>query len=594
MRRGLFASPAWREAKRLVHTVRVRLAIGALLVAVNRASGFVFPVSIKFLVDGVVGGGDAPLLGVLVAASFGAMMAQSVSSLVSGYLFEATATRVIADVRRTLQRRLIHLPVRFFDARRTGVLTANVMSDVESVRFLVAGDLVNLVMTVVTGAIAVVVICYLNWRLTLALVVVTLAIGVGLAFLSRRLRRLANERKDRAAELSARLVESIGGVRTVKAYAAERREIRAFEGATDRLVRKSLQMTWEGTLAATATTLIFGGLWTVLLLVAGQSILRGEMTLGDLFMYLFLAGYAAAPVWSVLAAVPQASELLASLDRIADLQAADEAEELDAGEGLGDLAGEIVFEGVSFEYAPGVRALEDVSFRAPAGTTTALVGPSGSGKSTLVGLILAFYRPTSGRVLVDRRDLASARLRDYRRQLGVVLQDNFLFAGTIAENIAYARSDATPDDVREAGRLAHCREFVRALERGYETRIGERGVTLSGGQRQRIAIARAILANPRILILDEATSSLDSESEALINDGIRTLSAGRTTFVIAHRLSTVRDADQILVLDGGRIVERGTHDELLALGGLYRRLCERQFAGTDARAAPSPPADVAE
>ena len=314
------------------------------------------------------------------------------------------------------------------------------------------------------------------------------------------------------------------------------------------------------------------------MIVGGRAILAGSMTLGDLVMYVFFVGLMVAPLVQIASIGTQLSEAFAGLDRIREIRNMPTEDAEDARrEPAGDLEGEVVFEGVDFEYEAGTPVLKELSFRAPAGTTTALVGPSGAGKSTLISLVMAFARPKRGRVLVDGRDLATLRLRDYRRQLGVVMQDNILFDGTIRENIAFARPDASEEEIVAAARIAHCDEFIERFEDGYDTVVGERGVKLSGGQRQRVAIARAVLADPRILILDEATSSLDSESEALIRDGLRSLRRGRTTFVIAHRLSTIQSADQILVIDEGRIVERGTHLELLANGdGLYRRLYEKQ------------------
>jgi subfamily B ATP-binding cassette protein MsbA len=316
-----------------------------------------------------------------------------------------------------------------------------------------------------------------------------------------------------------------------------------------------------------------------MIVIGGRSILSSAMTLGDFIFYLVLTGLMAAPVVQIASIGTQISEAFAGLDRIRELLEMDTEDEEDSGKApLGAIDGEIVFEHVGFEYNPGVPVLKNVSFTAPAGTTTALVGSSGSGKSTLISLVMAFNRPAAGRILVDGRDLTTIRLRDYRSQIGVVLQDNFLFDGTVGDNIRYGRPDATLEQVREVSRIAHADEFIDGFEKGYDTVVGERGVKLSGGQRQRVAIARAILADPRILVLDEATSSLDSESEALIQDGLHSLRRGRTTFVIAHRLSTIRSADQILVLEHGEIVERGTHRELLALGGRYRTLHDKQYS----------------
>jgi len=360
-------------------------------------------------------------------------------------------------------------------------------------------------------------------------------------------------------------------------YTAEQREATVFSGGVDRLFQ-NISSTITGTSAVTAfSTLVVGAISVLVILVGGRAILSGSMSVGELSAFVVLVGMMVSPLVGIASISTQVSEAFAGLDRIRELREMETEDDLDRGlVAPEEIDGDVVFENVDFEYEQDVPVLRDVSFHAPAGTTTALVGPSGAGKSTLIGLVMAFARPQNGRVLVDGKDLATLRLRDYRSQIGVVLQDNFLFDGTIRENIAFSRPDATDEEVREAGRIAHCDEFVSRFGDGYDTIVGERGVKLSGGQRQRVAIARAILADPRILILDEATSSLDSESEALIRDGLRRLRRGRTTFVIAHRLSTITSADQILVMDQGRIVERGNHGQLMDVGGLYRRLYERQ------------------
>ena len=364
----------------------------------------------------------------------------------------------------------------------------------------------------------------------------------------------------------------------MKAYTAEEREDTVFAAGIHRLF-DNVRQTLTGVAAVTSFgSAVIGVIGVVIMVVGGRSILAGTMTLGDFVMYIFFVGLLAVPLIQMSSIGTQISEALAGLDRIREIkQMATEDDEDASREPLGTLQGEVVFDDVSFEYEPGTPVLRHVSFRAPAGTTTALVGSSGSGKSTLISLVMAFSRPGSGRVMVDGRDLAGVRLRDYRAQLGVVLQDNFMFDGTVTENIRFSRPKATMDEVKAVSDIAHCDEFVDKFPNKYDTVVGERGVKLSGGQRQRVAIARAILADPRILILDEATSSLDSESEALIQDGLHALRKGRTTFVIAHRLSTIRSADQILVLEAGQIVERGTHEALLAANGRYRHLHDKQY-----------------
>jgi len=374
------------------------------------------------------------------------------------------------------------------------------------------------------------------------------------------------------------LNETLGGIRIVKTYTAEKREELVFTKGVHRLFR-NIARSITGVSAITAfSTVVVGIIGVMMIVIGGRAILSGAMTLGDFIFYLVLTGLMAAPVVQIASIGTQISEAFAGLDRIRELLAMTTEDDEDSQKApLGEIEGEIDFEDVSFEYNAGVPVLKNVSFRAPAGTTTALVGSSGSGKSTLISLVMAFNRPLSGTIRVDGRDLSTIRLRDYRGQIGVVLQDNFLFDGTVGDNIRYGRPDATLDEIQRVSRIAHADEFIDGFEKKYDTVVGERGVKLSGGQRQRVAIARAILADPRILVLDEATSSLDSESEALIQDGLRSLRHGRTTFVIAHRLSTIRSADQILVIEHGEIVERGTHTQLLTLGGRYRTLYDKQY-----------------
>ena len=399
---------------------------------------------------------------------------------------------------------------------------------------------------------------------------------MALAF--KRLRPLFRESGKINAEVTGRLNETLGGIRIVKTYTAEKREELVFTRGVHRLFRNVAQSITGVSAITGFSTVVVGVIGVLMIVVGGRAILAGTMTLGDFINYILFTGLMAAPVVQIASIGTQISEALAGLDRIRELMRMPTEDEEDSGKApLGIVDGEIVFDDVSFEYNPGVPVLKHVSFRAPAGTTTALVGSSGSGKSTLISLVMAFNRPLSGALWVDGRDLTTIRLRDYRSQIGVVLQDNFLFDGTVGDNIGYGRPEATIDEIREVSRIAHADEFIDQFEKKYDTVVGERGVKLSGGQRQRVAIARAILANPRLLVLDEATSSLDSESEALIQDGLRSLRQGRTTFVIAHRLSTIRSADQILVIEHGEIVERGTHAELLALEGRYRTLYDKQY-----------------
>jgi ABC-type multidrug transport system fused ATPase/permease subunit len=569
---------AWAEARELVWAHRGRLALGLALMLVNRLSGLVLPASSKFLIDDVIGQGRAELLMPLALAAGAATVVDAVTAFSLSQVLGVAAQRAIADMRISMQRHITRLPTSYFDSTQTGVLISRVMNDADGIRNLVGSGLVQMVGGLVTAVIALAVLFYLNWQLTLISIVVLAAFAAAMIVAFGRLRPLFRDRGKITAEISGRLAESFGGIRIVKAYIAEEREDRVFATGIQRLF-DNVRRTLTGISAVTSFGgVVIGAIGVVMMVVGGRAILAGTMTLGDFVMYIFFVGMLAAPLIQMSSIGTQLSEALAGLDRIREIKAMATEDDEDASrEPLGALNGEVAFENVSFAYDAGTPVLRNISFAARAGTTTALVGSSGSGKSTLISLVMAFNRPRDGRVLVDRRDLASVRLHDYRAQLGVVLQDNFMFDGTVAENIRFSRPGATMEEVKAVSRIAHCDEFVDQFPNKYETIVGERGVKLSGGQRQRVAIARAILADPRVLILDEATSSLDSESEALIQDGLHALRKGRTTLVIAHRLSTIRSADQILVLEGGEIVERGTHDELLAINGRYRHLHDKQY-----------------
>jgi subfamily B ATP-binding cassette protein MsbA len=570
---------AWREARQIMWRHRGYLAVGLGVMLLNRLAGLVLPTTSKFLIDNVVGKHQAELLVPLALAAGGATLVQALTSFTLSQLLGVTAQRAITDLRREVEAHVLRLPVRYFDSTKSGVLISRIMTDAEGVRNLVGTGLVQLVGGLVTAAIALGVLFYLNWRLTTSTIVILGVFGGLMAFAFAKLRPIFRERGQINAEVTGRLGESLGGIRIVKSYVAERSEQLVFTRGVHRLFRNIAKTITGVSSLGAATTVITGGIGVLLILVGGRAMLGGRMTLGDFVMYVFFIGLVAAPLVQIASIGTQISEAFAGLDRIRELrQMATEDAEDGRRHAIGpDLTGAIAFESVAFAYTPEVPVLKGVSFQAPAGSTTALVGSSGSGKSTLISLVMAFNRPDAGRVTVDGMDLAAVRLRDYRAHLGVVLQDNFLFDGTVAENIGFSKPHATREEVLRVARIAHCDEFVRQLEKGYDTVVGERGVKLSGGQRQRVAIARAILADPRILILDEATSSLDSESEALIQDGLRNLRQGRTTFVIAHRLSTIRSAEQILVLEAGEIVERGTHEALLAHGGRYRQLYDKQY-----------------
>ncbi|MYB06850.1 MAG: ABC transporter ATP-binding protein [Gemmatimonadetes bacterium] len=568
----------WREAREIIWRYRRRIAFGLVVMVVGRVAGMAIPASSKFLIDDVLGEGRTELLLPLAIGVAVAALLQGGSSFALSQILGVAAQRAITEMRKTVQAHVARLPVNYFDSTRSGVLISRIMTDAEGIRNLVGTGLVQLTGGLLTAALSLCVLLFLNWSLTIYTVSVLLVFGGAMAFAFRRLRPLFRERGKINAEVTGRLGESLSGVRIVKAYTSERRENLVFARGAHRLLR-NVARSVTGVSAVTAfSSVVIGAIGAMMIMAGGSSVLAGEMTIGDLIMYVLFTGWMINPLVQMASIGTQITEAFAGLDRIREIRTMATEVDGDADRApLGLTYGHIDFEDVWFSYEDEVPVLKGVSLHAPPGSTTALVGSSGSGKSTLASLVLSFNQPDSGRVLVDGRDLAGIRLADYRRQVGVVLQDNFLFDDTVEYNIRYGRSGATREEVVNAARLAHCHEFVTAFPEGYDTIIGERGVKVSGGQRQRLAIARAILADPRILVLDEATSSLDSESEAQIQEGLRTLRTGRTTFVIAHRLSTIRSADQILVIEDGRVAERGTHAELIALDGRYKELHDRQY-----------------
>ena len=571
------ARRAWREARDLLVQHRKSLALGLSLMLASRLAGLVLPASTKYLIDEVITRQHWHRLQPLALAAGLATLVQAAAGYGTARVVSVAAQRAIMDMRQRVQEHVMRLPVGYFDSTRSGTVIARIMNDAEGLRNLVGTGLIQLAGGALTATLALGVLFWLNWRLTLANLVFLAGFVAAMAVAFKRLRPLFRTRNEITADITGRLAESVGGVRIIKVYVAEARESGIFAAGTGRLFR-NVAATITGTSTITAfSTAITGAIGMVIMIAGGRAIHAGTMTLGGLIMYTFFVGLMANPVMELAGIGTQVSEAFAGLDRIREILDLAPEDQADAARApVAELRGQVDFRDVVFGYRADTPVLRGLSFHVPAGATVALVGSSGSGKSTIIGLLMAFHQPQQGQVLVDGRDLGGLRLRDYRARLGVVLQDNFLFEGTIADNISLAKPGAARAEIEAAGRIAHVDEFALGFQEGYDTLVGERGVKLSGGQRQRVAIARAILADPRILILDEATSSLDSESEALIRDGLRRLRAGRTTFVIAHRLSTIQSADQILVVEQGRIVERGRHAELLALGGRYRQLHDRQ------------------
>jgi subfamily B ATP-binding cassette protein MsbA len=567
----------WPMVRKLIEPRRAMLALGFLLMAVNRVTGLVLPASTKWLIDDVIGKREVQLLLPLVGIVVSATLVQGATSFALTQLLSKEAQRLIAEMRRQVQAHIGRLPVAFYDANRTGSLVSRIMSDVEGVRNLIGTGLVEFVGGILTALISLVVLLRINATMT----VITATVLIGFALVLNRafstMRPIFRERGKINAEVTGRLTESLGAVRTVKGYHAEEREQGVFAGGVQRLLDNVLATLTAQSAMQLSSSLLLGTVGAIIMYVGASHILSGTLTLGGYFTYTMFLGFLIAPIFQIVAIGTQLTEAMAGLERTREvLDNLVEDADPRRTRALGPILGNIRFEHVDFAYEADKPVLRDVSFESPAGSVTALVGSSGSGKSTIIGLITAFHTPNAGVVFVDGVDLSTVRLDSFRTQLGVVLQDSFLFAGTIRENVAFSRPDADESQIVEACRIARVDEFANRFPEGLDTVVGERGVKLSGGQRQRVSIARAILANPRILILDEATSSLDSESESYIQSGLQHLMLGRTTFVIAHRLSTIRRADQILVVEEGRIVERGNHDALYALGGRYRDLYDRQ------------------
>ncbi len=566
-----------RDFSELIWPRRGMLSLGLVLILINRLAGLVLPGATKFLIDDVVQKRDTTLLLPIVGTAGAAVLVQGLTSFSLTQILSKAAQRLIADLRIKVQEHVGRLPVSYYDANKTGALISRIMTDVEGVRNLVGTGLVELLGGLLTAIVAFGLLLRINATLTCTIIVFMSIFGFLVSKAFRYIRPIFRERGKINAEVTGRLAESLGGVRVVKGFHAESRETATFAAGALRLfdnVRRSLTAT---SLMSMSGTVLMGFVSVTVMVMGARLIIGGSMTMGDFIAFTMYLALLVAPVIQIVNVGSQLTEALAGLDRMHEvLNETPEDVDPQRVRLIEDLHGHIRFDNVTFEYDPGKPVLRGIDLEARPGTVTALVGSSGSGKSTLIGLVAAFAKPTGGTILADGIDLSTVRLDCFRSHLGVVLQDNFLFDGTIRENILFGRPVAGEEEVRRAAEVACVDEFVLRLEAGYDTIIGERGVKLSGGQRQRVAIARAILADPRILILDEATSSLDTESESLIQQGLSALMQGRTTFVIAHRLSTIRSADQILVLEGGLIVERGNHEELISRKGRYFDLYTRQ------------------
>ncbi len=569
----------WPEIWVLVKPRRKLLAFGFVLMMVNRIAGLVLPASTKFLVDDILVKKDLTYLLPLIGAVAGATLLQGATSFSLTQLLSKDAQRLITEMRRKVQVHIGRLPIHYYNANKTGNLVSRIMSDVEGIRNLIGTGLVEFVGGLITALLALVILIGISWRMTALSLVFLLVFGVLLGKAFRYIRPIFKERRRIFAEVSGRLTESLSGVRVVKGFHAEAREADVFAGGVQRIqdnIFASLTAISAMSFASTAIVGVVGG--TVMYLGA-REVYAGEITLGDFVTFTAFVAFLVAPVFQIVGIGTQLTEAFAGLDRTREvLGETPEDEDPRRTVEMPAIRGQVDFHDVKFSYDKGKRVIHGIGFSAPPGSVTAFVGSSGSGKSTLINLIAGFYVPESGLIEVDGVDLTTVRLDSYRKQLGVVLQDSFLFDGSIRENILFAHPAATEEEFLQACRIARVDEFAESFEEGYDTIVGERGVKLSGGQKQRVSIARAILADPRILILDEATSSLDSESEAMIQRGLDWLMRGRTTFVIAHRLSTIRRADQILVVEQGLIVERGAHNELLAQRGRYHELYTRQHA----------------
>jgi len=559
--------------KTIVWPRRKLLAVGLLLIVISRVAGLALPWASKYLVDEVIAKKNIPLLYNLLGGVIAAIVIQAVTSFLLTKLLSVEAQHLISVLRVRVQKQILRLPVRFFDNNKSGALVSRIMTDVEGVRNLVGTGLVQLVGGLLSAVICLVLLIRISPLMTLYVLVPVAVFGFISLKAFNKIRPIFRERGKLNAEVTGRLTETLNGVRVIKGFNAEAQEIKTFEAGVERLFLNVKQSLTTTSLVTSSATFLLGLASVGIMGIGGYMNIQGSMSPGDFLAFTLYLGFMIAPIVQMSNIGSQLTEAFAGLDRTEEIMNMEpEEDSTKRVKTISHIQGDIVFNNVSFAYEEGKPVLKNISFTAPSGSVTALVGTSGSGKTTIAGLAATFLNPDNGLITVDGIDLNTVSLNSYRSQLGVVLQDDFLFEGTIRENILFPRPGASAEELNRAVHAAHVHEFTDRFELGLDTVIGERGVKLSGGQRQRIAIARAILADPRILILDEATSNLDTESESFIQDSLRSLMKGRTTFVIAHRLSTIRQADQILVIEGGEIAERGSHDELIAKKGRYFEL----------------------
>lgn len=547
--------------------------IGLILIIISRLSALILPGATKYLIDEVIGKGDMQMLKLILLAVTASIILQAITSFILTKILSVEAQHLISVLRAQVQKQLLRLPIKFFDNNKSGALVSRVMTDVEGVRNLVGTGLVQLVGGIITAIISLVLLIRISPLMTVCVLVPIAIFGFISLKAFAKIRPIFRERGILNAEVTGRLTETLNGVRVIKGFNAEAQEIKTFEIGVEKLflnVKKSLTST---SLVTSLATFLLGLASVGIMGIGGWLAIKNQLTLGDFISFTVYLGFMIAPIVQMSNIGSQLTEAFAGLDRTEELMNMPiEDDGSVRTTKIGEIKGDISFQDVSFGYEEGKPVLKNINFEAPAGSVTALVGTSGSGKTTIASLAASFLNPDSGKIMVDGIDMASVSLNSYRNQLGVVLQDDFLFEGSIRENILFPRPNATADELQKAVAAAFVNEFTDRFENGLDTVIGERGVKLSGGQRQRIAIARAILANPRVLILDEATSNLDTESESFIQKSLQSLMHGRTTFVIAHRLSTIRQATQILVIENGQIQERGMHEELIEKKGRYFEL----------------------